>query len=194
MRVVAVVPVQAFSEGKSRLAKVFSPAERTALIERMLGRVLKALRGARLIDGVVVVSPELDVGLPDDVEVLRDKGRGLNEAVSFAVQTLADRYDAAIVVAADIPNVTSEEIDSLVSRATDHDVVVVPDRRGEGTNALWMKFSSNFSTQYGSMSAARHLESARRLSLRSARVELPGLSHDIDVPDDLRDGLEFDKE
>ena len=194
MRVVAVVPVQAFSEGKSRLAKVFSPAERTALIERMLGRVLKALREARLIDGVVVVSPELDVGLPDDVEVLRDKGRGLNEAVSFAVQTLADRYDAAIVVAADIPNVTSEEIDSLVSRATDHDVVVVPDRRGEGTNALWMKFSSNFSPQYGSMSAARHLESARRLSLRSARVELPGLSHDIDVPDDLRDGLEFDKE
>ncbi|MEY3338006.1 MAG: Guanylyl transferase CofC like, partial [Pseudomonadota bacterium] len=61
MRVVAVVPVQAFSEGKSRLAKVLSTAERTALIERMLGRVLKALQGARLIDGVVVVSPELDV-------------------------------------------------------------------------------------------------------------------------------------
>jgi FO synthase len=194
MRVVAVVPVQAFSEGKSRLAKVLSTAERTALIERMLGRVLKALQGARLIDGVVVVSPELDVGLPDEVEVLRDKGRGLNEAVSFAVQTLSDRYDAAVVVAADIPNVTSEEIDSLVSRAIDHDVVVVPDRRGEGTNALWMKFSSNFSPQYGSMSATRHLELARRLSLRSARVELPGLSHDIDVPDDLRDGLEFDKE
>jgi len=139
MRVAAIVPVRSFAEGKSRLASVLSMAERSALVRRMLDRVLTALRSARCVDHIIVVTPERETGLPDDIEVLNDEGLGLNEAVELATDALASRFDASIIVAADVPYISPEEIDSLVNQARGYDMVVVPDRRGEGTNALWLR-------------------------------------------------------
>jgi len=185
MPVVAVVPVRSFKEGKSRLVSVLSAAERVVLVEDMLRRVLSALRSARRVDHIVVVTPELHTELPAGVEVLRDEGLGLNEAIQFATQILGSRFDAALVVAADAPYVTAAEIDTLLDRAVGHDVVVVPDRRGQGTNALYLGLPSALLPQYGPNSAARHLAQADRLALRVVRMECAGLSHDVDLPEDL---------
>ena len=46
MRTVAIVPVRAPGEGKSRLAGVLSPLRRASLVQGMLERVLLALRQA----------------------------------------------------------------------------------------------------------------------------------------------------
>jgi len=186
MRVVAVVPVRSPREGKSRLAGVLSVARRSALVQSMLIRVLTALRGARKIDHIVIVSPEDRIEIPPGLELLLDHGTGLNAAVQLAQQSLTGRFGAMLVVAADAPQVTSEELDRLIDRAAGDQVVVVPDRHGEGTNALWMTLPSRLSPQYGKHSAAAHLEAATRLGLRASRIEIPGLSHDVDVPDDLK--------
>ncbi|MFM7396952.1 MAG: 5-amino-6-(D-ribitylamino)uracil--L-tyrosine 4-hydroxyphenyl transferase CofH [Gammaproteobacteria bacterium] len=186
MRVVAVVPVRSPREGKSRLAGVLSVARRTALVQSMLARVLAALRGSKKIDHIVVVTPEDLSGLPEGVEVLQDHGIGLNAAVQIAQKSLAVRFEAMLVVAADAPQVTSEELDRLIDRAATEHVVVVPDRRGEGTNALWMTLPATLLPQYGEASASAHLDAAHRLGLRHACIEIPGLSHDVDVPDDLQ--------
>ena len=186
MSVVAVVPVRSPREGKSRLAGVLSATRRSALVQAMLIRVLTALRHARAIDHIVVVTPEDDLVLPGGTEVLHDHGTGLNAAVQLASQQLAGRFDAMLVVAADAPQVTADELDRLIERAQRHEVVVVPDRHGEGTNALWITLPSPLLPQYGEHSAGAHLDAARRLGLRAARIEVPGLSHDVDVPDDLK--------
>jgi len=187
MRVVAIVPVRSFAEGKSRLASVLSMAERAALVRRMLDRVLTALRSAGCVDRIVVVTPERETGLPDDIEVLNDEGLGLNEAVELATDALASRFDASIIVAADVPYISPEEIDSLVNQARGYDMVVVPDRRGEGTNALWLRLPSSVSPQYGPHSAELHLGMASRRSLRAIQIDMSGFSHDIDTPEDLHD-------
>ena len=186
MSVVAVVPVRRPAMGKSRLAGVLSPGRRSALVHSMLSRVLQALRAARRIDRIVVVTPDEELTLPADVEVLHDHGVGLNAAVSLACQQLASRHTALLVVAADAPQVTAHEIDRLVERAAAEDVLVVPDRHGVGTNALWLRLPTRLLPQYGEGSAEAHLETARRLGLRAARLQVPGLSHDVDVPDDLQ--------
>ena len=186
MSVVAIVPVRTPGEGKSRLAGVLSVSRRSALVQSMLARVLAALRSARRIDRIVVVTPDDHLVLPKGVEVLHDHATGLNAAVSLAQRTFADRHSAMLVVAADAPQVTAEEIDRLVDRAAHRDVVVVPDRHGCGTNALWVRLPTPLVPQYGDDSAAAHLDAAMRLGLRAARIEVPGLSHDVDVPDDLR--------
>lgn len=191
MRVAAIVPVRSFAEGKSRLASVLSMAERSALVRRMLDRVLTALRSARCVDHIIVVTPERETGLPDDIEVLNDEGLGLNEAVELATDALASRFDASIIVAADIPYISPEEIDSLVNQARGYDMVVVPDRRGEGTNALWLRLPSSVSPQYGPHSAELHLGIAALRSLRAIQIEISGLSHDIDTPEDLLDEPEL---
>ena len=62
---------------------------------------------------------------------------------------------------------------------------MVPDRHGTGTNALWLRLPTRLKPQYGVNSAVAHLDAARRLGLAAARIEVPGLSQDVDVPEDL---------
>ena len=94
MKVVAVVPVRAPGEGKSRLAGILSPRRRADLVRGMLARVLSALGAARRIDEVWVVTPDPTLELPRGVRVLHDHGTGLNTAVQLAAQRLAGRADA----------------------------------------------------------------------------------------------------
>jgi FO synthase len=182
---VAIVPVRAPGEGKSRLAGVMSPPRRASLVQGMLERVLGALRAARGIGTVVVVTPDAGLRLPPGVEVIHDEARGLNEAVSLALARLSARADGALVVAADAPRATSAEFERVLAAAESADVVVVPDRRGQGTNALWLSLPARIEPHYGPDSARRHVAAARAAGLRVATLELSGLSHDIDVPADL---------
>jgi FO synthase len=184
--IVAVVPVRIRGEGKSRLAGVLSPPRRAALVHSMLGRVLAALGKARHVARIVVVTPDEHLSLPAGIDVLHDHGTGLNDAVRLAQTQLASEgATAMLVVAADAPQVTAEEIDRLIDRTLEVEVAVVPDRRGEGTNALWLRLPTRLMPQYGSGSAAAHVDAAQRLGLQVARIEVPGLSHDVDIPTDL---------
>jgi FO synthase len=183
--VVAIVPVRTQGGGKSRLAAVMSATRRAALVQSMLARVLQALQGSRRLARIVVVTPDDHLPLPAGVEVLHDHGIGLNAAVELAARELGGRHSAMLVVAADAPQVTAKDIDELIAQVTTLDVAVVPDRRGEGTNALWCRLPTALLPQYGVNSAAAHLEAATRLGLRATRIVVPGLSHDVDVPDDL---------
>ena len=70
MKVVAVVPVRAPGEGKSRLAGILSPRRRADLVRGMLARVLAALDRARRIDEVWVVTPDEGLVLPRGVRAL----------------------------------------------------------------------------------------------------------------------------
>ena len=184
-RVVAVVPVRSPAVAKSRLASVLSPRRRGQLVESMLHRVLTALSEAHRIDHVIVVTPDATLELPPGIERLVDAATGLNDAVQLASTRCAARFDAMLVIPADVPRVTAAEIDALVERARAVDVVVVPDRHDAGTNALWLRLPTALVPQFGVDSARAHLELAHRMGLRAMRLELTGFAHDVDVPDDL---------
>ena len=184
-RVVAVVPVRSPAVAKSRLSTVLSPRRRGQLVESMLRRVLTALSSAHRIDHVIVVTPDATLELPSGVERLVDAAIGLNDAVQLASAHCAARFDAMLVIPADVPQVTAAEIDALIDRARALDVVVVPDRHDAGTNALWLRLPTALTPQFGADSAHAHLELAHRMGLRAMRLELPGFAHDVDVPDDL---------
>ena len=183
--IVAIVPVRALGEGKTRLADVLSPRRRAALVESMLARVLAALRAARSINRIIVVTPDAELALPVGVERLLDLGCGLNAAVTLGMQHLEGGAQAMLVVAADAPQVTADELDRLIERARDVEVALVPDRRGSGSNALWLRLPSRFVPQFGTDSLARHLAEARRLGLSHLSLPVPGLSHDVDTSEDL---------
>jgi len=183
--VVAVVPVRLRGGGKSRLAAVLSAPRRAALVHSMLARVLRALQDAQRIARIVVVTPDDPLPLPEGVEVLIDHGIGLNAAVELAARQLAAQHSAMLVVAADAPQVTAKDIDALIGQVDTLEVAVVPDRHGVGTNALWCTLPTALKPRYGAHSAAAHLEAAARLGLRAARIRVPSLSHDVDVPADL---------
>lgn len=194
--VTAIVPVRALHEGKTRLAGVLSLPRRAALVRSMLERVLAALQGAQRIQRIVVVTPDEHLPLPAGVIRLRDRSIGLNPAIELAIAqlsegplTLAQRLgadrEAVLIVPADAPQVSSYDIDHLVKQAEQFDAAIVPDRHGRGTNGLWLRLPTTIKIQFGSDSAEAHRQAAQRAGLRVAKIEVAGLSHDVDEPADL---------
>ncbi|MEZ5177887.1 MAG: hypothetical protein R2746_06270 [Acidimicrobiales bacterium] len=65
-------------------------------------------------------------------------------------------------------------------------MLLVPDRRADGTNVIALPTASGFRFRYGPGSFARHQAEARRLGLPVEVRADAALGWDVDVPDDLR--------
>ena len=178
--IAVLVPVKAFAEAKLRLAPVLDPSQRASLARTMADRVLASagpLPTAVVCDDVEVATWARSRG----ALVVWAPGRGLNRAVQDGVQRLAGAgARRAIVSAADLPHA-----DDLGAVAGQAGVVIVPDRRRDGTNVLSVPTDAGFGFSYGPGSFARHLEEARRLGIPVEVVDAPRLAWDVDLPSDL---------
>jgi 2-phospho-L-lactate guanylyltransferase (CobY/MobA/RfbA family) len=59
-RIVAVVPLRSFRNGKTRLASVLSREERESLVRRSALGVITAARDSGVVETVIVISPDAD--------------------------------------------------------------------------------------------------------------------------------------
>jgi 2-phospho-L-lactate guanylyltransferase len=74
----------------------------------------------------------------------------------------------------------------MLERAVDPPVVVVaPDRRRKGTNALLVCPVGLIEYEFGPDSFRHHCEQAQRAGARLEICELPSLALDMDLPEDL---------
>ncbi|MBS0366131.1 MAG: 2-phospho-L-lactate guanylyltransferase [Proteobacteria bacterium] len=183
----AVIAVKARAAGKQRLAAVLDPAARIHLVRDMLGHVLGVVSECPQISDVAVLTPERDL-LPQAVQLLADPGTGLNAALAAGLRDLQQRGARQVtIVAADLPQLTLDEVSELVRAAAAEAVAIAPDARGRGTNALSLYLPSRFSPQFGHDSLKRHLQQARRAGLGGVLVQRAGLAFDVDEPVDLED-------
>lgn len=186
----AVIPIKAGSNGKSRLADVLDDGARQELVRSMLARVVEAATEARMIDRVLLVGASRH-GLPKDIGLLNDPGTGLNGAVQSAFGEVAQhKVDRILIVAADLPGVTSQELD-LLALAPDDAIAIAPDRHETGTNAISLPLPSaeGFTFAFGTDSFALHQQEAHRVGLRVETILSEGLERDVDEPADLPDAL-----
>jgi 2-phospho-L-lactate guanylyltransferase len=116
---------------------------------------------------------------------------GLNGAIDAGRAWALDHGASAVLsLFADLPLIVADDIRGLVARA--ELVVLGPDRRGEGTNALLLRLAgrgSEFAFAFGDGSLAKHLDEARRLGLDTALHDTTGIGFDLDTPDDWSDFL-----
>jgi 2-phospho-L-lactate guanylyltransferase len=116
---------------------------------------------------------------------------GLNGAIDAGRAWALDRGASTVIsLFADLPLIVADDIRGLVART--EPVVLGPDRRGEGTNALLLRLAGRgpeFTFAFGDGSLAKHLEEARRLGLEAALHDAPGIAFDLDTPDDWLDFL-----
>jgi len=111
----------------------------------------------------------------------------LNRALERATGA-AQAYGASgvLIVPADLPLVTRQDLRKLVALGTRPPVVVVaPDRRGEGTNALLVSPVGLIEYAFGTNSYQRHLKEAAASGARLEVCDLVRLSLDVDLPEDL---------
>ncbi|MDG2005065.1 MAG: 2-phospho-L-lactate guanylyltransferase [Novosphingobium sp.] len=184
----ALIPIKSTEKGKSRLADALDRDAREALVSGMLAHVVKAATNARTISHVCLVGPSRH-GLSDDIDLLPDPGKGLNPAVKSALAQIAEQGpDRIIIVAADLPTVTPQELDLMAVAPIDA-IAIAPDRHGTGTNALSLPLPAarDFTFGFGIDSYAHHKHEAQNLGLRVETIISQGLEKDIDEPADLPD-------
>ncbi len=186
MTVWAVVPVRSLADGKRRLAGIMDGAARAALNEEFFVRTLGL--AAALSGPTVVVSPDPAVSRHPAARGavhVPDPGRGLNASVE-AGRARARRHGAGKVVILPVDLPTARPDDVLALAESETPVAVAPDRRREGTNGLCLSAGLDFAPRFGSLSFRAHLAEAERLGVAATVVESPGLSLDIDTPEDWR--------
>ncbi len=187
--ITAIVPVKTLATAKGRLARFLAPAERRALVQAMLDDVLAALLAARNIARVGVVSADAAVlaqAAARGVETLTDQHGDLNAALTQATRHYAAAGAAAtLVLHADVPLVTPDEIEQLVAAGQAPPSAVLAPSRDGGTNALLSCPPLALPFRFGADSLAQHSAMARLHGIRLRQFHRPGLELDIDRPDDL---------
>jgi 2-phospho-L-lactate guanylyltransferase len=187
----AIVPVKPLRRGKSRLAKVLTPEERTDLNRRLLAHTLDTLTSIPEIEHVLVVSRDqsaLALARDHGARTVKEHGSPqLNLALARAT-IVAKNYatSGVLIVPADLPLITAEDVSIMLERAKEPPVIVVaPDRRREGTNALLVCPAGLIEYEFGPGSFQRHCEKAQQVGARLEICELPSLALDMDLPEDL---------
>lgn len=180
MLAAVVIPVKAFRSAKVRLAPALTPEARSDLARFMAGLVVEAAGSLP----VTVVCDDLEVrewAETAGASVLWTPGLGLDGAVEAGVEAVAAKGAERIVVAhSDLP--LARGLDHVVGETG---VVLVPDRRSDGTNVIALPAHSGFRFSYGPGSFLRHRTEALRLGLAVTVLDDRALGWDVDTPDDL---------
>jgi 2-phospho-L-lactate guanylyltransferase len=187
----AIVPVKPLRRGKSRLAEVLSEEERFGLNSKLLTHTVDTLREIPEIEQVLVVSRDqaaLSLARAHGARTVQENGAPeLNIALTRATM-VAKQYATrgVLIIPSDLPMISKEDISAMLEMVKEPPVVVVaPDRKREGTNALLVCPAGLIEYDYGPNSFERHCISAQEAGARLEICELSSLALDMDVPEDL---------
>ena len=191
MSLSAVVPVQRLETAKSRLASVLSPQERSELVLTLFDNVMTSLTGSSAVRRIVVVSPDpqvLDVSRRWQAERVEQSGRGLNAAIRLGRDhAVSLGAESILIVLADLPRLTSDDVDLMVNRSLAMSVTMAPDRHGRGTNAMILRPPDAIEPSFGVDSLLKHQHEVEQLGLNASTFKSPGTAFDVDTVDDLID-------
>ncbi|MBE0698977.1 MAG: 2-phospho-L-lactate guanylyltransferase [Anaerolineaceae bacterium] len=187
----AIVPVKPLRRGKSRLAGVLSEEERTYLNYTMLANTLKILAAVKEIDTVLVISRDTSaLALARDFNahtVQEDGSSDLNIAIQrAAVVAMFSAAESILILPADLLLITPEIIQGFIQRKGKAPALVIaPDRRMDGTNAMLISPPDLLNYSYGLGSFTHHVEQALQAHASVEICRIPELALDLDLPEDL---------
>lgn len=187
----AIVPIKPLYRAKSRLAEVLSPEQRYQFAETMLRHILTILQNVPQITGTLVISRDTKA-----LAIARDLGAktiqesnpsDLNPALARATEVARVwGAGAVLILPADLPFLTSEDVENMADLGINAmSVVIAPDRAEDGTNAMLVRPAGLMPYSYGQKSYERHVVAAKLAGADVRIYESDTLSLDIDIPADL---------
>lgn len=191
MTIWAIVPVKPIQRAKSRLAKVLSRDERATLSRQLLKNTLDTLAEVSQVERTLVISRDseaLSIARSQGARTVAESGNPKLDKALVRASLVARGYgvSAVLVLPADLPLLTKQDIEKLIALSgKPPEVVLVPDRHGNGTNAILSSPPGLISYDFGSDSFKRHIERAEAAGARVEICNLPSLELDLDLPEDL---------
>ncbi len=187
----AIVPMKPFAEAKQRLAEAMEPAARAELSREMFEHTLHVLTHARGIGRIAVVSRDaqvLRIARRRHAWAMWETQKGLNEALEQATRVArANGAQAVLIVPADLPRLTAGDIERMIALGEKRpSVVIAPDRRDEGTNALLVNPAGLIQYAFGEKSFLAHQSRAEQVGARIEVYRAESTAFDLDWPQDFR--------
>jgi 2-phospho-L-lactate/phosphoenolpyruvate guanylyltransferase len=189
----AIVPVKPFSKGKSRLSELLSPERRTLLNSTLLSRTIRVLKSVSKIHHIIIVSRDssaLSIAHNYGVKTIQeDANIELNKALRRAVAVArAYQVDSILVIPSDLPLLEAGDISEMLSlQKNNPEMIIAPDRRGEGTNGLLLSPPDIINFKFGKDSFRQHINEAKEKNITFSVYENINFGLDIDLPQDLED-------
>jgi 2-phospho-L-lactate/phosphoenolpyruvate guanylyltransferase len=187
----AIIPVKALSEAKSRLAPHLTHYERERLVLDMLRHVVQTLCASQEFEVVSVVSPDsrvLEKARIWGARAMVEEQYGHNPALHMAaLRELSEGATALLTISADLPLLTTGDINVMVDRSTRFDVVLAPSLDGTGTNAILARPPLVVPYLFSINSLGRYVQASRQRRLSSTLYHSRGLALDIDTIEDVRE-------
>lgn len=183
----ALIPIKSFHDAKARLATTLDPTQRADLARWAATRVIAACHGL----DVYVACEDTEVAdwaRTLGATALMGTGLGLNGSVDAAVATLAARGIARVLIAhGDLP--LAKNLAALSASVPPDEILIVPDRRGDGTNLIIRPSNVDLAARYGPRSFQAHLEAALASGHPVTVRRDVHLGIDLDTEEDLRHPL-----
>jgi len=176
-----LVPVKSFHAAKRRLADWLAPQDRERLARWMAERVLAA---AAPLPVFVACDDDRVAEWAESrgAHVSWGPGLGLNGAIDHGIDTMSGKgIDHVVVAHGDLPLASA-----LAGLAVPGHVVIVPDRRRDGTNVLSRPTAVAIRAEYGAASFTRHLATAIGSGAPVSVRRDPRLAIDVDTIADCR--------
>ena len=192
----ALVPLKRLEQAKARLANVLSADERRALMLAMARDVLTALSRSKRLAGILLVSRTTEADALAQAfgteRFAESPSANLSQALIQASDYLTSQLQAAgaMIVPADVPLITPDEIDAVLMEHKQ--VTVVPDDDNLGTNCLICSPPNCIEYVFDGRSFKPHVNAAFAAGITPTIIPSAGFSLDIDSPDDLKTLLERD--
>ncbi len=192
----ALLPLKDLVQAKTRLGGVLASHERRALAQAMAEDVLTALTAAQSLSGVLLVSDDPGAELlacKYQVDCLPEAelaASGLNAVVAAGCARLEQQgAERVMVVHGDLPLLQAADVDAVVQEfaARSLDLLLVPDRRRDGTNVLLARSDRLPEFHYGCGSFEAHRAAGLQQDLAVGERALAGAALDVDQPADLID-------
>lgn len=188
----ALVPIKALIDAKQRLNPALTQSQRQQLSQAMAHDVLSALSSVPNLALSVCAGDDFGVELAQkfNATLIHDSelpSAGLDAiAATYSQRMTTQGYSHAMIVHADIPLLTTNTLERIFDSEASHDVILVTDRHGAGTNIVSWRLRSGFATNFGTDSRARHLTQCAELNLRACEIHCDNAALDIDTPSDLQ--------
>jgi 2-phospho-L-lactate guanylyltransferase len=177
----AGVPVKSLHHAKGRLASALPPERRRVLTLALATHTLQTVAAAGAEPRVLAGDREVaEWAESHGWDWMVDAGGSLDEAASALVEAAVAEGRAWILVHADLPLLTSSELQPLVQAVAQGRHVLAASSDG-GTSIIGGSGTVGFC--YGPGSFHRHL--ARLAAHGPLVISSPGLAFDIDTADDL---------
>ncbi|MCS6835099.1 MAG: 2-phospho-L-lactate guanylyltransferase [Anaerolineae bacterium] len=191
MSIWAIIPVKPLNRAKSRLASVLSANQRYEFATLIYRHVLGVVTNVKQLAGTVVISRDTKA-----LAIAREMGartiqEGSNSDLNLALRRATElvrawRGSAVLILPADLPFVTEDDIFKMIEMALGAvSVVIATDPEQDGTNAMLVRPPGLFDYAYGDGSFRKHMEAALAARAYVKVYESPTIALDVDVPQDL---------